>query len=218
MPVHSTLTPLQYDLLIAFARRAPEFFLTGGGALAHFHLGHRQTEDLDLFAYGDVLPQGAEALRQAATQVGADVSVVTDAPEFKRFLVRRGEEGVRVDLVRDRHPSPIAKAVIDGVLVDRPEEILANKLTPSVITRREPRDIVDIWHLEKLGLRVEDALAGAMRKEVFTAAELSQYLSNWEIGDDTRVPGGLTVNQIRAYVQDLSDRLAVMAFPGHSTQ
>ena len=106
-------------------------------------------------------------------------------------------------------------SLLGGIAVDRPEEILANKLTPSVVTRGEPRDIVDIWYLEKLGLRIEDALAGAMRKEVFTAAELSQYLSRWHIGDDTPVPGGLTVEQLRGYVRELSERLAILAFPRH---
>jgi Nucleotidyl transferase AbiEii toxin, Type IV TA system len=217
LPVRSQLLPLQYDLLMAFARRAPEFYLTGGAALAHFYVGHRSTEDLDFFVQEDLLPRGAEALRDAAKEVGATLAVVTDAPEFKRYLVHRQsegrEEGIEVDLVRDRQPSLFPKAVIDGVVVDRPEEILANKLTPSVITRGEPRDIVDIWYLEKSGLRVEDALPGAMRKEVFTAAELSQHLSNWRIGDDTAVPGGLTVEQVRAYVRELAERLAILAFP-----
>ncbi len=217
MPVRSTLAPLQYDLLVAFAPHAPEFFLTGGAALAHFHLGHRQTDDLDFFVHADVLPQGAEALRQAAVEIGASVSVITDAPDFKRYLVSRAAEAIVVDLVRDRQPSLAAKAIIDGIAVDRPEEILANKLTPSVITRGEPRDIVDIWYLERLGLRVEEVLPGSMRKEVFTAAELSQHLSRWHIGDDTPVPGGLTVEQVRAYVRELSERLAIVAFPRQGT-
>jgi hypothetical protein len=215
LAVHSQLTPLQHDLLKAFARRAPEFFLTGGGALAHFHLGHRETEDLEFFTHADALPQGAEALRHAAAEIGAGLDVVTNAPEFKRYVVRRGQEAIKVDLVRDRQPPLGSKAVIEGVVVDRPEEILANKLVPSVITRGEPRDIVDIWYLERSGLRVEDALRDAIRKEVFTAAELSRYLSDWTIGDDTPVPGRLDVEQLRAYVRDLSERLAVLAFPGH---
>lgn len=213
MPVRSTLLPLQYDLLVAFARRAPEFYLTGGAALAHFYVGHRSTDDLDFFVQEDVLARGADALRSAVREVGATMSTVTDEPEFKRYLVHRPPEGIEIDLVRDRQPSLFPKAVIDGIVVDRPEEILANKLTPSVITRGEPRDIVDIWYLEKSGLRIEEAVVGAMRKEVFTPAELSRYLSNWRIGDDTFVPGGLTVEAVRAYVRELAERLAVLAFP-----
>ncbi|HEX9733963.1 MAG TPA: hypothetical protein VGG06_18480 [Thermoanaerobaculia bacterium] len=43
------LTPLQVDLLRAFFAREQGFFLSGGAALVGFHLGHRETSDLDLF-------------------------------------------------------------------------------------------------------------------------------------------------------------------------
>jgi hypothetical protein len=45
----SKLTALQRDVLDAFFQRERGFFLTGGAALAGFHLGHRATDDLDLF-------------------------------------------------------------------------------------------------------------------------------------------------------------------------
>jgi hypothetical protein len=45
----SKLTAFQKDVLDAFFRRERGFFLTGGAALAGFHLGHRTTDDLDLF-------------------------------------------------------------------------------------------------------------------------------------------------------------------------
>jgi hypothetical protein len=45
----SKLSALQKDFLNAFFTREDRFFLTGGAALAGFHLGHRETDDLDLF-------------------------------------------------------------------------------------------------------------------------------------------------------------------------
>jgi hypothetical protein len=42
------LSPLQRDVLDAFFERERGFFHTGGAALA-FHIGHRATDDLDLF-------------------------------------------------------------------------------------------------------------------------------------------------------------------------
>jgi hypothetical protein len=44
------LTQLQRDLLEAFFARETQFALAGGTALGGFHLGHRQSQDLDLFA------------------------------------------------------------------------------------------------------------------------------------------------------------------------
>jgi hypothetical protein len=42
----SKLTAFQREVLDAFFQRERGFFLTGGAALAGFHLGHRTTEDL----------------------------------------------------------------------------------------------------------------------------------------------------------------------------
>ena len=47
------LTPLQRDLVRALAQRESGFFLTGGGVLVGFVLGHRTTDDLDLFTTDD---------------------------------------------------------------------------------------------------------------------------------------------------------------------
>jgi hypothetical protein len=46
----SRLTRLQTEILAAFFRQESRFFLTGGGALAGYHLGHRETHDLALLA------------------------------------------------------------------------------------------------------------------------------------------------------------------------
>src|SRR5207247_7289633 len=43
------LTPLQRRILRVLASLQPPWTLTGGGALAGIHLGHRETRDLDLF-------------------------------------------------------------------------------------------------------------------------------------------------------------------------
>ena len=53
-------------MLEAFFGKESRFFLSGGGALAGFHLGHRETDDLDLFTTEDVLDQGATALGAVA--------------------------------------------------------------------------------------------------------------------------------------------------------
>lgn len=45
----SRLTRLQVEVLAAFFEREQRFYLTGGAALAGYHLGHRETHALDLF-------------------------------------------------------------------------------------------------------------------------------------------------------------------------
>ena len=45
----SKLSQIQKDVLVAFFAREHGFYLTGGAALAGYHLGHRETSDLELF-------------------------------------------------------------------------------------------------------------------------------------------------------------------------
>lgn len=210
------LDRLQHDLLHAFFAREVGFFLTGGGALAGFHLHHRVTHDLDLFTVEDRLDVGVAVLGDAARSLGATVEAVQTAPTFRRFLIRRGNESVLVDLVRDMAPQlTIAKPVIDSIRVDDPSEILANKLC-AALSRAELRDLVDIRALEGLGLRVEDHIAGAARKEAgLTPAQLAWVLSELEIADDASIPGGVTPAELRDYVERLVERLTAMAFPEH---
>jgi hypothetical protein len=62
------LTPLQRRILRALAGLTPPWTLTGGGALAGVHLGHRETRDLDLFwrnrgELGRLVSEAVRALR-----------------------------------------------------------------------------------------------------------------------------------------------------------
>lgn len=140
----SRLTRLERDVLDAFFRQEEGFFLSGGAALAGFHLGHRDTYDLDLFATEDSLDRGAATLAQVAEALGCSIERIQTSPDFRRHLLRRGAESVVVDLVRERVPQLVSeKPIIDGIRVDPPEEILANKLC-TLLSRSELRDLVDV--------------------------------------------------------------------------
>ncbi len=71
-PPPERLTKLQRDLVEAFFSREHRLYLTGGGALVGFSFGHRETEDLALFATPAVdLSDAARALDDAASATGA---------------------------------------------------------------------------------------------------------------------------------------------------
>ena len=209
------LSPLQRIVLAEFFRQERGFFLTGGGALVGYHLHHRFTDDLDLFTLDEaayvrslhVLPAVAEAL-------GGRLEILQDAPGYRRFALRQGDETLVVDVVRERvrQVSP-SKPEINGVFVDPPEEILANKLT-ALVGRQEERDLVDVYFLEQRGYPVEGALDAALAKDGgCTPATLAWLLSELAIGDGARVPGGLPASVLRAYVADLVKRLRRKAMP-----
>lgn len=116
------LDRLQQEVLATFFEHESRFFLTGGAALAGFHLHHRETKDLDLFTTDDLIEQGVAALAATARSVGAAMESLMTAPEFRRFLLRRGTSSVIVELVRDRAPQVFPdKPVVGTIRVDPPE-------------------------------------------------------------------------------------------------
>ncbi len=213
----SRLSRLQERVLHGFFRRTRSFFLTGGAALAAYHLGHRSTDDLDLFTSSADLDEGASALRSVAEELGASIQSIRTSPDFRRFLVSVATESVVVDLVRDRSPQVhVEKLDRDGVLVDPPAEILANKLC-TLLSRGEVRDLVDVLFLERAGLRVEDAIGPASSKDGgLTPAQLAWVLSQITIGSDARIPAGITPDELRAFLEDLVSRLTRLAWPAGS--
>ena len=212
----SQLTALQKDVLRAFFASERGFFLTGGAALAGYWLHHRPTSDLDLFTLDDsAFERAPHVLRDAVAKLGATSDVRQDSPGFKRFTVSREGDAVVVDLVRERvQQIHIKKTEIDGVLVDPPDEILANKLN-ALVGRQEERDIVDVMLLERdANLRVEDLLPAALSKDGgCTPATLAWLLSELKIPDGVRLPAGVTPVEVRQYIDQLVTRLRRLAHP-----
>lgn len=219
MPV-SKLTVLQRELLREFASREYRFFLTGGAALAGFYLGHRETEDLDFATLEDALSEGAQQLVAAATAIGANATEErlesASGPEAgrRRFHVRRDDETTKVDLLAPDRQGYLARDTIDGIPMDRPEQILVNKLVMlATRARHEPRDLVDIRALEQAGFKLEDAAHAAQARLGFSPAVLASYLRELRLREDTSLPRGTSLAELEAYRRDLIDRLTRMAFP-----
>jgi hypothetical protein len=71
------LDSFQREVLAAFFERQDGFFLTGGAALAGFHLHHRTTKDLDLFTIEDLVDEGEQTIMGIARDLGAEVERLT---------------------------------------------------------------------------------------------------------------------------------------------
>lgn len=211
----SRLTRLQQDVLRAFFARETGYFLTGGAALAGYHLGHRTTNDLDLFTLdANTFERGRFVLEDVAQELGATIEIVQQAPGFLRTLLSTADEVLVVDLVRDRSFQVTPdKPLVNGVLVDPPEEILANKLT-AIVGRAEERDLIDVMLLERHGLRIEDALDVAFQKDGgCTPATLAWLLSEVKLGDSLSVDAGIRADELREWLDSLIVRLRAVALP-----
>lgn len=208
MASRNGLTELQRQLAHAFLSRARGFFLTGGAVLVGWELAHRTTDDLDFFTdSNDAMAVSDATLRGAAESLGATVTSLVGSPDFHRYVVQRGDESVRVDVVRDRTPQLHDKLERDGIRMDSVEEIFVNKIC-ALVGRSEIRDLVDLMALEERGLRVEDSLALAQRKDASaTPATLGWLLSTLTI------PEGPDRARLQRYAKDLERRMLALAVP-----
>lgn len=212
------LSAWQEQVLREFFAREQGFFLTGGAALVGFYLGHRRTDDLDLFtADEDAFEGGVRTVHEIAAVLGAHLEARRTGPGFRRFVLTRGDDAVVVDLVLDRAAGEtVSRPQRSGVVLDPPEEILANKLT-ALAARAEVRDLIDVMMLEREGLRVEDALEAALMKDGgCTPATLAWVLSQIEIADGAKLPGDVPAATLREYLATLIKRLRIAAFPPRS--
>jgi hypothetical protein len=98
-----------------------------------FHLGHRETRDLDLFwrsrgELGELVADALGALRSD----GLEAQVLRTAPAFAELRVTDGSSTCIVDLVAEPFPAVEApvRADIEGatIAVDSRRELLASKL------------------------------------------------------------------------------------------
>lgn len=190
--MHSQLTDLQREILRTLATMKPRWTLTGGGALAGVHLGHRTTRDLDLFWHdrpelGAMRTEAIEALRASGFESISNQVATSHA----RLEVSKGGERVILDLVAERVPFVEAprEATVDGVkiLVDTPHEILVNKFC-ALLSRAELRDLRDVRELLAHGGDMARALGDAPRKDTgFSPLVLAWLLKDLPIRSMARV-------------------------------
>ncbi len=139
-------TPLQREVLAGLCRNAEiseRFFLTGGTALAAFYLGHRISEDLDMFS-------------REQRELGDIDFWIAKAWPGKTVPIRRSSgylsvliRDIKVDIVCDPLAMPGARkrAKIGEnltIAVDTIDNIASNKLT-TIVSRTEPKDFIDLY-------------------------------------------------------------------------
>jgi hypothetical protein len=163
------LTPLQLAVLERFfaTDAGQQFFLTGGTALAAFHLHHRRSVDLDLFTLDDLaLREAGLYLPPLAADLGCQIGRARTTEHFRQFLLEP-ETGLslQVDLVRDFGPQYGQHVHVGQIVVDSIENIGANKLT-AILGRTEAKDFVDLYFILRAGYEFDDLLAKARTKDL----------------------------------------------------
>jgi hypothetical protein len=214
------LTPLQRRILRLLAELTPRWTLTGGGALAGVHLGHRETRDLDLFwrnraELGELATEALSVLRAD----GLDARVLRTAPAFGELRVSDATDACIVDLVAEPFAAiaPPEQALIEGtaISVDSKHELLASKLA-TLLERSEIRDLVDVKALVEAGGDLGAALRDAPKKDTgFSPLTLAWVLKSYSVGPAVQTLGWSATQkeELLAFRQWLIDRLTDGAAP-----
>jgi hypothetical protein len=196
------------EVVAACQERVP-CHVAGGVALSAAYLGHRKTGDLDLFCHQE---QELEDLRRVLPEVarrrGGQFDVLRDAGHLVRARLTTTDARVEVDMVHepsaDLEPPP---PPLEGVVVESLTDLRASKLT-CLLSRSEPRDLVDVLFLERLGHRPEADLALALRKDRgIDPGVLAWLLSQFPCEPLPEMLVPLSAEELLAYRDSLAERL-----------
>jgi hypothetical protein len=158
-------SPDQRTILAGLSRSTlikESFFLVGGTALSVFYLGHRVSDDIDLFT---TEPLSLPAVADIVLRPGAgDVVPLERECSFVSVMLRDIKLDLAVDRLRDREVRPLSSrlqrlrphpvrptADFDPggrLAVDTLESLAASKLA-TLIGRVEPKDFVDYYFIRK---------------------------------------------------------------------
>lgn len=203
---------------LAFVRecqRRESCHLGGGAALAGVWLRHRLSRDLDLFCHErDAVRSLARQLPDIAASVGLRAELKRDSGGFVRGSLELGSQRLEVDLIHESLPDLEPPPPIESVLVESLIDLRASKLT-CLLSRAEPRDLIDVLFLERAGFPAEDDLASAAQKDAgIDPATLAWLLRDFPVGPFPIMLVPLTTEEVVSFRDALTERLRRLSVPG----
>jgi len=205
------------EFVRACQRRVP-CHLGGGAALAGAFLSHRLSRDIDLFCHdAREHRELARELGTVAAECGASLSVQRDGGTFLRAELTLATRVLVVDVVHetqaDLEPPPPA---IESVVVESLADLRASKLT-CILSRAEPRDLVDLCFLERAGFPPESDLHLALKKDAgIDPGILAWLLRQFPVSPLPTMLSPLSSDDLRAYRDALAERMRKLAVPNES--
>lgn len=208
----AVLTPVQERALriIAEEPRLKTFYLTGGTALAAYHLHHRVSDDLDFFIADEpdtiFLQSFVETLKGA---LGAREVRFERVHDRRVFFFILPESELKVEFTRYPFPQIEPPVVRDGMRVDGLRDLAANKLR-ALLDRFEPKDFVDLFFIlrtislknvwqdteQKFGMKIESLFLGGELMKVRRIQALPKMLKP------------LTVEELKTFFAGEAKKLA----------
>ncbi len=196
------------DFVRACQSRIP-CHLGGGAALAGAYLGHRMTGDIDLFSHDrEDMRALVSLLPEAAAEAGVSITVLRDVGHLVRARLETGKTVTEVDVVHepaaDLEPPP---RPIEGIVIESLMDLRASKLT-CVLSRSEPRDLVDLYFLDRAGFPPDQDLEIALRKDAgIDPGVLAWLLSQFPVDPLPQMLEPLESDELRQFRDELAERL-----------
>jgi hypothetical protein len=189
--------------------------LGGGAALSGAFLGHRLSADIDLvFHDAEALRAAVRELPGLARECGLAFELVRDGGTFVRGRLDGVPGIVRIDATYepgpDLEPAPPA---VEGVIVESLVDLRASKLT-CLLSRSEPRDLVDLLFLDRAGHPPERDLPLALRKDSgIDPGVLAWLLGQFPVRPLPPMLLPLSESGLERYRDELRERLRALAVP-----
>ena len=211
----SRIVGLRELRVLQACQRRVDSLLGGGAALAGVYLHHRLSADADLFFRSQkALREMVSLLPDVADETGVDISVRRDAGTFVRVALSPAQPALEMDLVFDPTPRiETAGEPVEGVAVESLADLRANKLT-CILSRSEPRDLVDLLFLDRAGYPPERDLPLALRKDAgLDPGVLAWLLGQFPVDPLPRMLVPLERSELLAFRDRLGDRLRQVGVP-----
>jgi hypothetical protein len=153
------------------------------------------------------------ALGAISERVNASVEIVRDAGSHVRGRVDLGGDKLELDVVHEALPDLDAADEIESVLVESERDLHASKIT-CLLSRSEPRDLVDLLFLERAGRPPEGELEHALRKGAgIDPGVLAWLLRSFPVEPLPNMLVPLSVEELKTYRDDLALRFKRLATP-----
>lgn len=210
--------PEELSFLRACQQAVP-FHLGGGAALAGVHLRHRLSADADLFLHDrQAHRELVSALPDIGAANGTPVSVIRDGGTFVRGRLHLADHSIEVDVVFDAVPDvEPAPPAVEGIVLESLADLRADKLT-CVLSRSEPRDLVDLCFLDRAGYPPEHDLHLALKKDAgIDPGVIAWLLSQFPVEPLPIMLVSLTTSELRRFRDDLAARFRRLALPPATT-
>lgn len=209
------VVPEDVILLLRACQKRVAFHLGGGAALAGIHLRHRLSKDADLFLHDRAAHRElVTALPDVSAELGVQISILRDGGSFVRARATLATGPLELDLIHDAVPDiEAAPMAIEGIVVESLTDLRANKLT-CILSRSEPRDLVDLMFLDRAGFPPEHDLPLALRKDAgIDPGVLAWLLGSFPVEPLPAMLVTLTSDELREFRDGLRERFKRVAVP-----